>query len=219
MILFAIVVVLVLLVIAYTWQPRIAIGIDGRQWNVAKEYHNNTDAAKLLANLHSRMLKFLDYLRMKYKIDITDDMDAISHGRTWSDDVQKIVDTLLDNYNPDVFYENDPVYSSDTSYTINKGDSMYICLRKRTDPTQLEDPDVIFFVMLHECSHIANYNGWGHDDRFWTVFKFILHEAVEAGVYTPIDFDKNPRDYCGLRIYYGVLGDKALPNLWEYSGI
>jgi hypothetical protein len=207
------VIVIVLILVYWYWQPRVAIGVDGRVWNVASDYHNNTEAAQLLSRLHTRMIKFLNHLRLKYHVDITDDMEP--EPKTWSDDVQKIVDTLLDNYNPDVFYENDPRYSGDTSYTLNKGDSMYVCLRKRSDPTQLEDPDVIFFVMLHECAHIANYNGWGHTDRFWTVFKFLLHEAVLAGVYTPIDFDNHPRDYCGLRIYYSVLSDKALPNLWE----
>jgi len=79
----------------------------------------------------------------------------------------------------------------------------------------LEDIETVFFVMLHECAHIANYNGWGHDTRFWTVFKFIIHEAVLAGVYTPIDYAKHPKEYCGISVYYQPLFDDALSNLWQ----
>lgn len=196
---------------------RINITVDTRAWSVIESYHNSTDAAKLLSRLHGRMITFLRFLKNKYHIDETDDI-IFSEGPAHvvgSDDVRKIVGSLLDNYNPDVFYENDPRFSSDTSYTINKGDSVYVCLRKKDQPNQLESEDLIFFVMIHECAHIGNYNGWGHDDRFWTVFKFLLHEAVLAGVYTPIDYEREPQYYCGLKIYYAVLNDKSLPNLWE----
>jgi hypothetical protein len=207
--------ILLILLIWYYTPGRIDVPVDGRNWSVIEDYHNADDAAKLLSRVHSRMLKFLSHLREKYHIDEPDDI-AAEHDHSWrNDDVYKIVDTLLDNYNPDVFYENDPRYSSDTSYTINKGDSMYICLRKKNNPHLLEDEESVFFVMLHECAHIANYNGWGHDDRFWTVFKFLLHEAVEAGVYTPIDYEKYPVDYCSLKIYYQPLFDQSLPKLWE----
>jgi hypothetical protein len=155
------------------------------------------------------------HLKSKYHIDETDETIA-EEGPAHvvaSDDVRTIVETLLDNYNPDAFYENDPRYSSDTSYTINKGSSMYICLRKRDTPLVIEDEDLTFFVVLHECAHIGNYNGWGHDDRFWTVFKLFLREAVEAGVYTPINYEKHPQVYCGLRVFYSPLFDNTLPNL------
>jgi WLM domain len=224
MILVCILIVVVLLLIYYYTPPRVDINVDGRKWSVVEDYENKLAAAKMLSELHDRMVIFMRYLRDKYHIDETDDViagsgDSMSSegigssGTTTSDDVNKIVDTLLDNYNPDVFFENDPRYSSDTSYTLNKGDSMYICLRKRDDPRQLEDIELVFFVMLHECAHIANYNGWGHNDRYWTVFKFILQEAVLSGVYKPIDFDKHPQVYCGLKIFYNPLNDATLPSL------
>ena len=209
-------VVVLLLLYSYT-PPRVEIDVQGRSWSVIDSYDNSTEAAEMLSRLHVRMIKFMRALKVKYHIDETDDIIAAEGDAHFvgSSDAQKIVDSLLDNYNPDVFYENDPRYSSDTSYTINKGDSMYVCLRKKNQPNLLEDEELVFFVMLHECAHIGNYNGWGHDDRFWTVFKFLLHEATEAGVYKPIDYGKRPQDYCGLNVYYQPLNDKTLPNIWE----
>jgi WLM domain len=211
-----IIIVALMLIYFYT-PPRIEIDVQGRAWSVIESYENSTEAAEMLSRLHERMLTFMRYLKFKYHIDETEDViaqEGAAHN-VGSQDVQKILHALLDNYNPDVFYENDPRYSNDTSYTINKGDSMYICLRKKDQPATLEDEELVFFVMIHECAHIGNYNGWGHDDRFWTVFKFLLHEAVLAGVYHPIDYEKYPADYCGLKVYYQPLNDRGLPNLWE----
>ena len=206
----------VLFLIYYYTPQRVRVNVDNRAWSVVGSYDNSGEAALMLSRLHARMLKFLKFLKVKYHVDETDDIiaeEGTLHN-VGSEDVQRIVNSLLDNYNPDAFYENDPRYSGDTSYTLNKGDSMYICLRKRTNPIEFEDEETIFFVMLHECAHIGNYNGWGHDDRFWTVFKFLLHEAVEAGIYKPIDYAAHPRTYCGLDIYFQPLNDDTLPNLW-----
>lgn len=224
-------IILLVIFFVYTFLPsRKEVNVDGRKWQVIDSYENSTEAAQILSRCHDKILRFMRVLKEKYHIDEPLDVAASHydpnshetnlipqfHGSAApSDDVQRIVETFLDNYNPDVFYENDPKYSNDTSYTMNKGDSMYIALRKKNDPTQFESEDTIFFVMLHECAHIANYNGWGHDDRFWTVFKFLLHEAVEAGIYTPIDYAKNPEPYVSIEIYYQPLHDNGLPNLWE----
>jgi len=200
---------LLLLYIYYT--PRIDISVAGRDWSVIESYDNREEAAAMLSRLHGRVLRFLRFLKHRWYIDATDDVLAENaHPMLTRPDAYKIVSNLLDNYNPDEFYENDPRYSKDTSYTVNKGESMYICLRQKDDPSKLENEDTIFFVMLHECAHIGNYNGWGHDDRYWSVFKFILQEAVLAGVYTPIDYERYPTRYCSISIYYQPLNDTKL---------
>ena len=201
-----------------------------------ESYENYRDAAKLLSSIHERTMEFLRHLRKKYHVGETEDQVRqcraripdhcveksdecpLVKGSTWhgparTEDVQNMVEALLKNYNPEVFYENDPAQSNETSYTVNKGEAMYICLRKKSDPRQFENEETIFFVMLHECAHIANYNGWGHDTRFWTIFKFLLQEAVEAGVYHPIDYAKYPQPYCSIEVYYQPLYDDGLASL------
>jgi hypothetical protein len=158
-------------------------------------------------------------LRKKYHIDEPDDViaaegDAHQRAIQLPNDLYQIIDHLLDNYNPDVFYENDPRYSTETSYTVNKGDSMYICLRRKDDPTKLVDENILFFAHLHESAHIANYRGWGHENDFWAVFKFLLHEAQLCGVYVPTNYAKAPVDFCGLKVNYSPLYDASVPSLW-----
>ena len=173
-----------------------------RIWSVMP-YSNSTDAAKLLDMTNARMIEILRHIKKKYAID---QPGAPTHTST----VQRICDTLLDNYNPDVFRENDPVTGSGTSYTLNKGSKMMICLRSKADPNVLVDPNVLLFVVLHESAHIANYRSWQHDDIFWSTFKFLLQEAQESGVYVPVDYASNPVVYCGMTIDYNPLFDASL---------
>lgn len=200
-----------------------------RSWNMVGGFDNTADAAALLASVHADMITFMRALKHKYHIDEPDDTHTgaaqggaantsdsaqRAHMRIRNSALARMADYLLDNYNPDVFYENRPNGGAETSYTINKGAAMYICLRDARDPTKLVDRDLLKFVLLHEMAHIANYSGWGHDEQFWTVFKWLLHEAQSAGVYTPVDYARTPQDYCGLLVYYQPLFDKKLRSLW-----
>lgn len=189
-----------------------------RQWNVVGSYDNAPDAAKLLADTNAKIIDFFRFLRRKYHVDEPD--DQIAHeGQVHIDMINNpnraMIYALLHNYNPDEFYENDPRTSSDTSYTLGKGNYMYVCLRQRGQPEFLEDPNMLLFVMLHESSHIANIKSWGHDNYFWTTFKFILHEAQLAGIYEPRDYNAHPATYCGLHVQYNPLYDTSLPDLWK----
>ncbi len=189
-----------------------------RQWNVVSSYKNDEDAARLLSHVNSQMIEFMRVLKKKYHLSEVDE-DILEHDHKtevdFPNDTYQIVEHLLRNYNPDEFYENDPRVSTDTSYTINKGASMHLCLRNKLNPQQLANPNDLLFVLLHESAHIANYNDTGHTPRFWQVFKFILHEATLSGVYTPTDYRSYPMVYCGLYVDYQPLFDSSLPNLWE----
>ena len=55
------------------------------------------------------------------------------------------------------------------------------------------------FVAIHEIAHIMT-KSIGHKPEFWNNFKFLLENAKEIGVYTPEDYKKNPRSYCGMKI-------------------
>ncbi len=223
-IVWAILIVLVCVMI-YTANPMraalmpVRAGMVQREWKMVSTYENRTAAAEVLARAHSRMIELMRILKRKYHIDETDDVvsaEPHEHARIMAspNDLYNIVDHLLDNYNPDVFYENDPATANDTSYTLNKGASMYLCLRDKQDPTKLVDADTLFFVLLHESAHIANYRGFGHGADFWEVFKFLLHEAQIAGVYNPIDYAKKPVQYCGIPINWQPLFDPAVRSLW-----
>lgn len=208
------VVILLIILIARTvigsWD---SVLVDSRQWNVIGRYENKADAAALLSRVNARMIGFLRKLKTKYNIDAVDEPvgRALGHtSRSNRSNAHAMIDYLLDNYNPDVFYENDAT-DGETSYTISKGAAMYICLREPSDKNKLVNESDLFFVLLHESAHIANYRGWGHGTDFWSVFKFLLVEAEAAGVYTPVDYSKYPIKYCGLDVNYNPYFDAALP--------
>lgn len=198
-----------------TW--RVKVSADGRAWNVVGAYDNKEAAAALMSSVNARMVKFMKFLKVKYHIGEADDVisaETSAHSIITGRPTYNMVLHLLANYNPDGFYENDPKRSSETSYTLGKGTSMYICMRDKKTPESLVSADDLFFVMLHECAHIANYDGWGHETDFWEVFSFILHEAHLSGVYRPVDYAQHPITYCGLYVNYNPLYDKKLMRLW-----
>lgn len=216
------VLLVIIIVLIVLCSNKYGVGVaDQRNWYVIKDFNNHQAAAELLASVNVQMIEFMRTLRDKYHIDAPDDIAQDTSMQTSykaainsPNDIYNIVGNLLNNYNPDVFYENDPRGTTETSFTIKKGESMYVCLRDKTDPTKLVDKDILLFVMLHEASHIANYRGWGHGVDFWEIFAFILHEAQLAGIYTPVDYSKTPKWYCGLLVEYNPLYDKALRKIW-----
>lgn len=221
----------ILIIICIVWfchcQRRTYIEINGsgvsRNWQVSNEYDNSAAAAALLASTHAKLLQFLRYLKEKYHIDETDDVaascaydhDCAAHAAIVANpnDTYRMVAFLLDNYNPEVMIENDPRKSEDTSYTLNKGERMFVCLRQRKNPARLVDPDALMFVLIHEMAHILNYDNIGHDTIYWRRFKWLLGEAAASGVYTPIDYSKYPITYCGLHIAYNPYYDNTLKDI------
>ena len=55
------------------------------------------------------------------------------------------------------------------------------------------------FVALHELTHVGTKE-IGHPKQYWINFKYILEKAEEIGIYKPVDYDKNPKKYCGMTI-------------------
>lgn len=201
--------ILIILMLCIVWcitGSRRKIAVGNREWWVSAKYENAAEASILVDRIFERTMKVLNSMKKRYRVE-----GATAHAG--SDDVKKIVETLLVNFNPDEIYENDPSVSKDTAITYGKGKSILLCVRERKNPNKLIDEEVLFFAVLHELSHIANYSGWGHDTRFWTVFKFVLTEAAIAGQYTPVDYSTTNIDYCGVRITYNPYLDDMLPSL------
>lgn len=178
---------------------------NGRRYFVAARYGNSEDAARLLDRLNADMLQLLAFLKKKY---VPDEDPAIS-----PDDRKNVVVSMLRNYNTERIFEHDPCSGADTSYTINKGEQTYVCVRDRDAPQNIIDYNTILFVMLHELSHIGAYDVQQHPERFWIIFKFILGEAVAAGIYQPVNYANAPVKYCGMNVSYNPLFDTNLRPL------
>lgn len=201
-IIIGVVILLVILAIYKYFTRTTHVVISGERYNVIASYEDREQAAKLLSVINDNLINFLRYLRDKYK----------AQG---SADVRAIVHSIITNYSPETIVENDPRFSMDTSYTVDKGKKILLCLRDKHAPYSVVDYNTMMFVMLHEVGgHIGNYNGWQHTTRFWTVFKFVLHEAAAFGIYAPVDYARTPATYCGMNIDYQPLNDDTLKNLW-----
>jgi hypothetical protein len=168
--------------------------IDSRAYQVKEQYHDKERAADLLAIINQRNLTFIQYIDKKYK-------GTMGRGA----DIAK---RLKSRYDPNNLRENLPRTSnfSDTSYTEDKGKVIALCLRDK-EQKKLHDLNILMFVSLHELAHIATIE-YDHGIHFWNNFKFMLQDAVALGVYTPVDYRKNPINYCGLDV-----NDNPLFNL------
>ena len=82
---------------------------------------------------------------------------------------------ILKRFNDSVVEANHE--DNSTSYTINKGEEMHVCLREKDKHTKLHDMNTLMFVVLHELAHVMS-DSVGHNKEFKDNFKFILNKAM-----------------------------------------
>lgn len=153
--------------------------VDGKKYCV-RERNNIQNASNLLA----RTTEKLEYL-----------VENVGQRYPDRENVQK----LVKNFNPTTIKETLPT-SEFTAYSENKGEKIAFCLnKKKTDNNNLIDSNTLMFVAIHEIAHIMT-TSVGHTEEFWNNFKFLLENAVEIKIYTPIDYKKEPEGYCGMDI-------------------
>jgi hypothetical protein len=151
--------------------------VDGNRYCV-REREKMEMAADLLAKVTKKSKLLVYYLQNKYP----DDPRVIK---------------LVENFNPQKISETLPT-SELTAYSENKGEKVAFCLNKtKKDNSKLIDS--LTFVSLHELSHIMT-TSIGHKQDFWQNFKFLLENAKAAKLYDPVDYKKNPQEYCGMTI-------------------
>jgi len=113
------------------------------------------------------------------------------------------VKRLFENYNPNNISEGS-AYSGYTSYSVNKGERIIICIRQKDDNNTFVDKNILLYIVFHETAHLAT-ESIGHEPEFWENFKFILQEAIDLGIYKRVDFAKEPADYCSIKITSSII--------------
>jgi predicted metal-dependent hydrolase len=152
--------------------------IDGKTYLV-RNMKDKKQAANLIARVKLKLVKLSNYLEKKYPNDAR-------------------VEMMVVNFKPDKIMESTP-NSKYTSYSVNKGEKVVLCLRSRNSKEELVDENVLMFVALHEFAHICT-KSIGHTDDFWDNFKWLLQQSVKIGIYKKHDFTKKPEPYCGTTI-------------------
>lgn len=151
-----------------------------------------TNSANTLAEINARVEKLISRLNM-YQNDTSKNY---------------FIQKLRDNYRYSILSEAE-IDTRYTTYTVDKED-MHICLRTRDQNDEIYDMNTLMYVVLHELSHLCNYSPdgtaiIGHGDEFRMIFRFLVHEAVNIGIYDYIDYTRTPQNYCGLLISTQIL--------------
>jgi hypothetical protein len=160
---------------------------DGNRYCV-REREKLELAANLLASVTEKMKNMVEYMK-----------------KTHPEDPRTI--RLVEGFNPKKISETLPT-SELTAFSENKGEKLAFCLNTTKQGDKLIDINTLTFVALHELSHIMT-ESIGHKQEFWQNFKYLLENAKTAGIYDPVDYKKNPQQYCGMSIndnpYYDLV--------------
>jgi len=162
---------------------RVRSTVDGLYYNV-RDMPDKQKAADLLARVRRKLQTLIDVLRQRYPnkpqiIQLNEKFEA----------------------DPKRFYEATPD-SEHVSYSVNKGDSIHLCLRQKDGgKEQLVEENVMVFVALHEMGHvITSPTVASHGPEFWNNFGWLLREAEDLQIYKYQDFRAHPVKYCGENI-------------------
>ena len=163
--------------------------VDGQKYLV-RNLPDKQDAADRLARTRAKLIRLMKDLK-----------------QTHPD--KPFVAQLLRNFDadPSRFSESAPD-ASYTSYSVNKGEKVYMCLRQRNAKEELVNENIITFVALHELAHCGT-SEIGHTPLFWNNFAWVLQRAEEMKIYEYTDFSAHPVEYCGIHITDQPTYDKA----------
>jgi len=157
--------------------------VDGLMYNV-RDMPDKQKAADLLARVRRKLRTLIDALRQRFPnkpqvIQLNEKFEA----------------------DPRRFYEATPD-AEHVSYSVNKGDSIHLCLRQREGKSEpLVDENVMVFVALHEMGHVITPpTVKSHGPEFWNNFGWLLREAEDLKIYKYQDFKAHPVSYCGENI-------------------
>ena len=137
-----------------------------------------TDAAQLLSSLSFDIDRLVAHLQHKFPTD-----PRVKRVRSqWQ--YQKLAEGRYDEENV-------------TSYTVNKGERIVLCLRSREG--HLHDSNLIMYVLLHELAHICSVSKsvQYHNKEFQTNLKWILAEATALNLYQH-NTKRKAVTYCGM---------------------
>ena len=135
--------------------------------------------ANLLARVTGKLQKLVAYMGKKYP-------------------TRENVKRLVKKFNPRRISETLPT-STYTAYSENKGEKLAFCTTTTKEGSKLIDENTLTFVAIHELGHVMT-ESIGHKKEFWENFKFLLKNAINMGIYEPVDYKKKPVSYCGMEI-------------------
>ncbi len=154
--------------------------VDGEQYLV-RNLPDKQEAADRLSRVRDKLVRLRKYLEQTH-------MD------------KPFVANMVKNFDaaPSRFSESTPD-AQYTSYSVNKGQKIYMCLRQRDAEEHLVGENILTFVALHEMAHTGTQS-IGHTPEFWNHFAWLIKQAEHIKIYEYTDFAAHPVEYCGVHI-------------------
>ena len=139
-------------------------------------------AADLIAKVRIKIQNLYDYILQKFP----DKPQVKQWNRNFIPEPSRFLEATPD--------------AEHTSYSVNKGEKVHLCLRQRNgQDEQLVTENIMVFVTLHEMAHTITPS-IGHGPDFWNNFGWLLKQAESKGIYSYEDFKSHPVSYCGMNI-------------------
>ncbi len=166
--------------------------IDGRDY-IVQNKPDKQQAADMLAQVRQRMINLVDYMKNNTN-EVNENKDDEKQYGSYAERINR----LVMRFNPNKISEGNED-TKFTTYTLNKGEKVVFCLRARDEDDRVHDLNLMTFVAIHELAHITSVTEH-HTPEFKSNFAWLLKCAVKCGVYKPEDFNKYPRNYCGIPV-------------------
>ena len=164
-------------------------GKDGINYYV----RNNNDKSKavgILCELRQKIKKLIKFIE---KNDSNDEEYKI-----YKENIN-----LIKNKIDIVKFKETPKTSNYTSYSVNKGEELFLCIRsKKTN--EIHSINDLLYVAIHEIAHIG-CTEIGHTNLFFKINLYLLKKAVEFNLYKYDNYNNNPKEYCGINLNNSLL--------------
>ena len=152
------------------------------------------ESANTLAEINRRILLLIKHL------------ETAEHLKTQQNTM--FLKMLIKNYNPSIISEA-AVDERFTTFMVNK-EEMHICLRTRNDAKKVYPINTLMYVVIHELAHLCNYDDHGnpiigHGKEFKRIFKILIEESINIGIYEYVNYFNSPVEYCGMTINSTIL--------------
>lgn len=146
---------------------------DGRLYLV-RDIKDKKKTADMMALLNAKVMSLFQSLRQR-------------------GDHSVMVARLISRYDPRVLAEG-RLQKELTSYTVNKGEQVILCMRSRDQADELFPENVLFSVLLHELAHVASLSE-GHGEEFSGNLHVLTKTAEELGL---LKRGRVQLNYCGI---------------------
>lgn len=102
-----------------------------------------------------------------------------------------------------ISFRESSAYSPYTSYTVNKGDEMVLCIRSKKTG-KIHNYNIIMYVAIHELGHVG-CTEIGHTPLFFKINRYMIRKGIKMGMYKYVDYSMYPEVYCGMNVNNNVI--------------